>query len=106
MRSYSIRVRAALLTLVMLLAALSAQASPTPTPAPTLPPFDESVPAYDASAPEALTADQLYAQAFLLMNQDDGRVLMEKNADTRMNPASTTKIMTLLLAVEYCPNLS
>ena len=61
MRSYSIRVRAALLTLVMLLAALSAQASPTPTPAPTLPPFDESVPAYDASAPEALTADQLYA---------------------------------------------
>ena len=73
---------------------------PTPTPVPTIPPFDESVPAYDASAPEALTPDQLYAQAFLLMNQDDGRVLMEKNADTRMNPASTTKIMTALLAIE------
>ena len=106
MRLRSIRVRAALLMLIMLLTAFSAQASPTPTPAPTLPPFDESVPAYDESSPESLTSDQLYAQAFLLMNQDDGRVLMEKNADTRMNPASTTKIMTLLLAVEYCPNLS
>ncbi len=106
MYSLSTRIRTALLTVLMLLIAFSAQASPTPTPAPTLPPFDESVPAYDENMPESLVADQLYAQAFTLINMDDGRVLMSQNADTRMNPASTTKIMTLLLAVEYYPNLS
>jgi len=91
----------AALTAVLLLFGAPAQARPTPTPAPTLPPFDASVPRYDPDHPEDLTPDQLYAQSFILINQDDGRVLMEKNADVRMNPASTTKIMTLLLAVEY-----
>ena len=73
----------------------------TPTPSPTLPPFDASVPSYSEDHPEALTPDQIYAQSFILINQDDNRVLLEKNADVRMNPASTTKIMTLLLAVEF-----
>lgn len=106
MRSFPLRLRATLLAVLLLFFTASAQASPTPTPAPTLPPFDESVPAYDSANPEGLVPEQLYAQAVVLMNQDDGRILMSKNADTRMNPASTTKIMTLLLAIEYFPNLS
>ncbi len=91
---------AALIAVTLLLTA-AAQAAPTPTPAPTLPPFDQSVPPYDSAHPENLTADQLYAQAFILIDQDNGLVLMEKNADVRMNPASTTKIMTLLVALDY-----
>ena len=67
----------------------------------TLPPLGENVAAYDPENPGALTADQLYAESCILMNQDDGRVLFEKNADAQMNPASCTKIMTLLLAAEY-----
>ena len=53
--------------------------------------------------PENLTADQLYARSAILIDQDTGRVLFEKNADQRMYPASTTKIMTLMLALEYGP---
>ncbi len=89
-----------LLILCLLFSFAGASAAPTPTPAPTLPPFDESVPVYDEEHPENLSSDQLYSQAFLLMDWDSGKVLMEKNADVRMNPASTTKVLTLLVAVE------
>jgi len=59
-------------------------------------------PAYfDESKPLALQPSHLYAPAFILIDAPSGQVLMESNADTRMYPASTTKIMTLLLALEY-----
>lgn len=41
-----------------------------------------------------------YAQAALLMDMPSGRVLYSKNLDERMYPASTTKIMTGILALE------
>lgn len=40
------------------------------------------------------------AKAYILMDFDSGRVLYEKNADERLAIASTTKIMTCLLALE------
>ena len=40
------------------------------------------------------------AKAYILMEMDSGRVLLEKNADQRLAIASTTKIMTCLLALE------
>ena len=55
---------------------------------------------YDMNAPQNLTADHLYAESALLVDQDSGAVLFSKNARVRMYPASTTKIMTLLLALE------
>ena len=55
---------------------------------------------YDASQPGSLTEDQLYAESALLVDMDTGDVLLSKNTRVRMYPASTTKIMTLLLAVE------
>lgn len=98
----SLKAKLALLLLVlMLLLTGSAYAAPTATPVPSLPPFDESVPVYDESNPSVLYPDQLYAQSCILINQDTGDVLFQKNADMRMNPASTTKIMTILLALEY-----
>ena len=38
--------------------------------------------------------------AVLLMDADSGAVLYAKNADERVEPASTTKIMTLIIALE------
>ena len=92
---------ALLLTAALLAFSTCAYAAPTPTPVPTLPPFEETVPAYDENNPGALRIDQLYSEAAILIDQYSGEVLLEKNADRRMNPASTTKIMTALLALEY-----
>lgn len=44
---------------------------------------------------------QLYAQAAVLMDADSGRVLYGKNENEPMPMASTTKIMTCILALEY-----
>jgi D-alanyl-D-alanine carboxypeptidase (penicillin-binding protein 5/6) len=43
------------------------------------------------------------ARAAILMNLDDGRVLYARSADTRRPMASTTKIMTGMLALETLP---
>lgn len=50
--------------------------------------------------PHMLEAAYLYAHTALVLDADTGAVLFEKEADKRMFPASTTKMMTLLLAVE------
>ena len=55
---------------------------------------------YDMTAPESLQPDHLYAQSALLIDMDSGEELFSKDAGIRMYPASTTKIMTLLLALE------
>ena len=48
----------------------------------------------------ALTADDLAVDAALLIVVGREQVLMEKNADKQLEPASITKIMTMLLALE------
>ncbi len=42
------------------------------------------------------------AKAAILIDRESGRVLYEQNADTRYPMASTTKIMTALIAIEHC----
>lgn len=44
----------------------------------------------------------LYAESALLMDVASGAVLYEKEADTKRYPASITKVMTALLAIENC----
>ena len=51
--------------------------------------------------PEPLEELALYAQAAVLMDASSGRVLYEKNGFTPMAMASTTKIMTCIIALEY-----
>jgi D-alanyl-D-alanine carboxypeptidase (penicillin-binding protein 5/6) len=46
------------------------------------------------------TAVELHAPSAILMDAATGTVLFEKNADERREPASVTKIMTLLLVME------
>ena len=50
--------------------------------------------------PLALSEDDLYAKACIVMEATTGNVLFAHEADTQLYPASTTKIMTLLLALE------
>lgn len=44
--------------------------------------------------------EQLYAQSAVLMDADSGRVLFEKNGQEQKAMASTTKILTCILALE------
>jgi D-alanyl-D-alanine carboxypeptidase (penicillin-binding protein 5/6) len=50
----------------------------------------------------ALEDPAVTSNAIFLCNADTGAVLYSKNADTQAAPASTTKIMTVLLAIEEC----
>lgn len=54
---------------------------------------------YTAAAAEGEM--QLYAQAAVLMDADSGRILYGKNPEEKLPMASTTKIMTCILALEY-----
>ena len=78
--------------------------SPTsePIPEPTLSP---DAPAYDPEHPEDLSPDQLYALSAVLMTQDKGEVIFEKDPDTVRYPASMTKIMTVLLGIMFVDDL-
>jgi serine-type D-Ala-D-Ala carboxypeptidase (penicillin-binding protein 5/6) len=49
----------------------------------------------------AAAPPQVAAPSAILIDSESGRVLYEKNADAKMYPASTTKVMTGLLASEY-----
>ena len=45
------------------------------------------------------------AESVYLINLDTGKVIYEKDADKKIYPASTTKVMTALLALENIPDL-
>mgnify|MGYP001199611460 CR=1 FL=1 len=63
------------------------------------PELSSDAPAYDETHPEDLVESQLYAKSAILIEADSGEVIFEKNADERMYPASTTKILTVLLGL-------
>ncbi len=67
-------------------------------PEPTLSPDANK---YDPEHPELLYEEQLYAASAILIEANSGQVIFEKNADQVMYPASTTKILTTLLALEF-----
>lgn len=54
---------------------------------------------YDPEHPELLTEDDLTGASCILIEQTTGKVIFEKDADRLMYPASTTKIMTVLLGI-------
>lgn len=55
---------------------------------------------YDSTRPDVLEADMLYAESAFMMDMDTGEILLSKNSRVRMYPASTTKMMTMILALE------
>lgn len=57
---------------------------------------------FDDTRPEELKGTYLYARNVCLINAVTGEVLLEKAADEQAEPASTTKIVTLLTALSLC----
>ena len=55
---------------------------------------------YNRNVPQLLREGHLYADAAVLVDANNGDILFSKHATQRMYPASTTKVMTLLLALE------
>lgn len=56
-------------------------------------------------AETAAMAPSISASGAILINGDDGMVLYENNADEKLYPASTTKIMTALVTLDVCKEL-
>lgn len=80
------------------------EATPTPSPTPAPTPasrepqqLPQGVTMEDATLPLPNVNN---AQSALLMDLDSGRVLYSKNLDDKVYPASTTKILTGILAIE------
>src|SRR5665811_1522829 len=46
------------------------------------------------------------AEAAIIMDYDSGKILWEKNSSEKLYPASTTKIMTGIVAIENITNLN
>ena len=57
---------------------------------------------FDDEHPETLKGTYLYAKHACLINAVTGETLLEKAADEPAEPASTTKVMTLLTALSLC----
>jgi len=55
---------------------------------------------YNRNTPAVLEEGHLNGEAAVIMDAETAEILLSKNSRVRMYPASTTKIMTLLLAVE------
>ena len=60
---------------------------------------------YDPLYPEYLSEGHLSATSAIVIEADSGKVVFEKNPDQRMYPASTTKILTVWLALMMADNL-
>ena len=95
------RTLAVFLCFILLLTALLpafAEEIPQPTLSPDASP-------YDPDHPELLEPDQLYGASAILMTADTGEVIFEKDATALRYPASTTKILTVLLGIMLVDDL-
>ena len=87
------------------------ETAPDPQPEPERAPEPEPAPEPAQPAPPQATEQtktldlELYSSAAILIDPDSGMVLAEKNPDEKIYPASMTKVMTLLVAVENLPDL-
>lgn len=67
---------------------------------------EEEVPEEEEEAPDLDPAIAVNAGASICVNAETGEIIHENNAKEKMYPASTTKIMTALLVLENCDDLS
>ena len=66
---------------------------------------DNRIDSYDKTHPENLVESDLIGKAAVVLDAESGMVLYDLRANRKTFPASTTKIMTCLLALELCdPN--
>lgn len=82
----------------------AAEATESPTEAPTEPSALLTYPAAADTLTE-LTAANLSSEHAVLLDVDDNTILAQRDPDTKIYPASMTKIMTLLVAAENIENM-
>ncbi|HET9495551.1 MAG TPA: D-alanyl-D-alanine carboxypeptidase family protein [Chloroflexia bacterium] len=98
MPGFWIRLGLLLSALVLLLSFLPGGAAPA---------LPEAIPHLATSAPSGPvrpvqpTPPNVSARAAIVVEYPSGRILFEKNSHLRLAPASTTKIMTAIVAMEY-----
>ncbi|MCM1308153.1 MAG: D-alanyl-D-alanine carboxypeptidase [Butyrivibrio sp.] len=63
--------------------------------------FASKIAVVPADAVNSQGSDRLHSEAALLVDVSDGTVLFQKNAHKKEYPASTTKILTSMLALKY-----
>lgn len=66
----------------------------------TVPPIKE------VNLPSNVSQGNLYSSNAILIRLEDDTVLMEKNSDEKIYPASLTKMMTAIVAIENLPDLN
>ena len=83
-------------------------AAPAPLPEPEVVPVPEPEPAVQWKTTDATqTIEAAFPSEYaILVDLDSGEVIAQKNADASINPASMTKILTLLVAVEQIADTS
>jgi len=54
---------------------------------------------------DEIKVEDLYSSNAILISLDDNEILLDKSSDERIYPASLTKIMTAILAIENLPDL-
>lgn len=86
-----------------------ANSVPDPSPVPvidTIPADPEPVEVWTTTEDTKVVDDSFPSEYVILADLDSGEIIAQKNADVRINPASMTKILTLLVAVENIPDTS
>jgi len=66
------------------------------------------VPGYEAQATSdtiTVGAEDVVSEYVILMNPSDGSIVAQRDAHTIINPASMTKVLTVLVAAEHVTNL-
>ena len=61
------------------------------------------IPAFATQTPKMPEGPELAAAAWILIDPETGREIASRNPDERRSPASTTKILTALIALENAP---
>ena len=91
--------------LLVLLAAAGFLGALTEYMSPSLRVDEEHLKPPHKSISASVDTPSISAEGAVLINSDSGRILYEKNPDEKLFPASTTKIMTALVALEMLEEL-
>ncbi len=67
--------------------------------------FSDYSPVFNEETRELSKLENMTSEYAILIDLSDGHVVAAKNAETVMYPASMTKILTVLTALDYDPNL-
>ncbi len=97
-----------LLAIVLVTAAVALQSGKVISPTTVEPLIEYNPPSpadpIDLSRYSFQIAEDIYSRAAILINRTTGHIVCERNSNAELFPASVTKIMTVIVALENIPN--